>query len=221
MIPWKLLKRAKRSVRPYKKRIFDYLADDKLRVNIGGGMWYRKGWKVMDWMDGEYTLIPSLVDYNYNLMSLKPFPFASESVSVFYTSHTLEHIPIEYHGFIAREIYRCLIDGGYLRIVVPDFDMAEDAFCQKDEAFFTAKLGLDLAKLFEDFYKTDRLGHGHSSPWTYSYTKGLLKTVGFKCVYRSNCGCSRLPEMRSRSKSRANGFDTTHPEFSLFVEAKK
>ena len=49
--------------------------------------------------------------------------------------------------------------------------------------------------------------------------KTFLITAGFKNIYLSNPQQSKFHEMRGYGRN--TGFDSTHPEFSIFVEAVK
>lgn len=75
----------------------------------------------------------------YFLILLK-FLFASincfNSVSFFYSSHTLEHIPEKCCQHIFNEFYRCLKPKGCVRLTMPDYDKAVDAFEQNNINFF-------------------------------------------------------------------------------------
>jgi len=47
----------------------------------------------------------------------------------------------------------------------------------------------------------------------------MLTKAGFRPIYRSTSLGSRFPEMRG--KGRDQGFDSSHPEISIFIEAVK
>ena len=50
----------------------------------------------------------------------KPLPFEAESMSVIYSSHTLEHLYRSEAEMLLDECYRVLRRGGIIRLVVPD-----------------------------------------------------------------------------------------------------
>lgn len=56
----------------------------------------------------------------------------------------------------------------------------------------------------------------HVSWWTHDKIMGLLKTSGFKTIYRSGHNQSASPLMRHSEL-----FDSTHPQMSIYVEAVK
>lgn len=114
-------------------------ATEPLRVNLGGGVFLRKGWKSLDYVSDWYSYTPTHIDYRHDLWSGKPLPFEDNSVSFFYTSHTFEHIPHEHCAFILAEIYRALKPGGAIRITTPDYDVFYDAFERNDWEFLDPK----------------------------------------------------------------------------------
>ena len=59
----------------------------------------------------------------------------------------------------------------------------------------------------------------HINWWNYAKLRRMLKRAGFKKIYRSTEQGSRFPEMRGEGRN--YGFDSTHPQISLFVEAVK
>lgn len=67
-----------------------------LKVNIGGGLFVRKGWKVLDYHTSWYDYSNIFIDYNFDLCTNKQMPFKDNSVDYFYSSHTFEHIPNRY-----------------------------------------------------------------------------------------------------------------------------
>jgi predicted SAM-dependent methyltransferase len=56
----------------------------------------------------------------------------------------------------------------------------------------------------------------HVSWWTHSKIESFLKKAGFKTIYRSGFGQSASPLMRQSSL-----FDSTHPQISIYMEARK
>ena len=65
----------------------------------------------------------------------------------------------------------------------------------------------------------ERHTESHISWWNYEKMEYFLKTAGFKKIYLSKAQESKFPEMIGTGRN--SGFDSTHPEFSMFVEAIK
>jgi len=123
-------------------------------INIGGGEYVRRHWKVLDYISSHYQYNNIYVDYHFDLTSNLPLPFSDNSVEFFFTSHTLEHIPQEFCQFILNEIYRCLKIGGAVRFNMPNFDLAYEAFGKQDSSFFKKQKGKDIGEKFLDFFAT-------------------------------------------------------------------
>lgn len=216
-------------------------ANKRTMINIGAGNWKRKGWETLDYNNGKYQFNP---DFQYDLTSHELFPFPSESVDFFYSSHVFEHIKQNHFKHIFSEIYRCLKVGGVIRITVPDYDLAFNAYKAGSIKFFKKYPGETITEKFLDFFATDlkykfdkinrepdyytdqvsiasqqRKPGNHLNWWNYSKLERMLSDAGFKIIYRSSYQKSKYRQLRG--KGRRTGFDSTHPEVSLFVEAVK
>ena len=115
-------------------KVIDSNSDkNKIMVNIGGSNFYKRHWRLMDYKHPEtaHYNFPGL-DYNFDLTSGDKFPFSDNSVYLFYSSHTLEHITDEHCQHIFDEIYRCLRPHGAVRITTPDFDVLYNALVSKN-----------------------------------------------------------------------------------------
>ena len=113
-----------------------------LMVNIGGGYFLRRGWKSLDHHSSSYPYKVVYLDCNFDLTSGEPFPFADNSVRYFYSQHALEHIPQEFCPHLFSEFFRCLAPGGAVRLTMPDFDKAYDAYTSGKEDFFPSQEGI-------------------------------------------------------------------------------
>jgi predicted SAM-dependent methyltransferase len=132
-----------------RKRYLDH--PDKMMVNVGAGRWYVPGWKVVDYTGDWYRYGAGFVDYPLDLMKKGRFPFADESVDLFYSEHVFEHFPNDVAAFTFGELYRSLRSGGGVRIVVPDADILYAKFRARDERFFKPWMGSYNATLHEAF----------------------------------------------------------------------
>lgn len=237
------------------KLIYEKTDNQNLRINIGGGAFIRRHWRVLDYPTQWYNYNKVFIDYCFDLTTGKPLPFSDNSVAYFYSSHTLEHIPLEFCQHILDEIYKCLRLGGAVRLTMPDFDLAYRAFGKNDIEYFVKYPGENIEGKFLDYFAThmkdkespeelrkrynamgkeefadfytqqipresQRISPGnHINWWNYEKLERMLAQAGFKDVYRSTAQGSRFSEMKG--EGRDWGFDSTHPEVSLFVEAVK
>jgi predicted SAM-dependent methyltransferase len=146
---WKLRRWRQQRVWGLKKRLVD--RPGKLLVNLGAGVWYAPGWKVLECQGDWYRYAQSYIDYEHDLTSNRALPFADGSVHMFYSEHVFEHFRDEWCEHIIREAYRSLEEGGYFRIVVPDADLIYDRLLQKDAKFFQSWMERDNSTLAEAF----------------------------------------------------------------------
>lgn len=116
------------------KRLFD--RPSRLLVNVGAGVWYARGWKVLDHCGQWYKANRPLIDFEHDLARLRPMPFRDRSVHLFYSEHVFEHLPDAYCHYAFSEMYRALVVGGGLRIVVPDADLLVRRLRAGDHSFF-------------------------------------------------------------------------------------
>jgi len=139
-----------------------------MKINVGGQkgrISQPKDWKIVDVSGGaDYTLD----------ISKKPLPFKESSIEAIYTSHTLEHILPDRIYFTFSELYRVLNPGSLIRIVVPDIDLALDAYHRKDYEYLknsNAPTKLNSLPDFPIFYL---------SSWMFTYRSKLLKSDNAK-----------------------------------------
>ena len=146
-----------------RKCLYAFLAGrpgDGLMVNVGGGLFFRPHWQVLDHVSAYYPFARRFIDFDADLCSGTPFPFADGSVAFFYSAHTLEHIPQEHCPHVLAEMHRCLKPGGAVRLNMPDYDRMRRAVAQGEHDYFpgqTAK-GLSLAEAVVEQIATERIG---------------------------------------------------------------
>lgn len=113
------------------------------KLNLGCGPQVLDGWVNVDYALGarlmKVPLFRSInrklgifdLDWNDKIFVhdlTKTFPWASASVDVVYSSHTLEHLSREDGRRFLSECHRVLRPGGVIRIVVPDLGSLVDAY---------------------------------------------------------------------------------------------
>ena len=106
--------------------------NNKFYLNIGGFIFLKKNWRVLEFISESYPISKYLIDYNVNLLLDNKLPLSNEKVNLIYTSHTFEHLLESSVSFNIGEIYRILKKNGVLRIVVPDIDILWEASHKKD-----------------------------------------------------------------------------------------
>ena len=84
-----------------------------LYVNLGCGSTFHSDWD-------NFDLVPVQGVRLLNLLSA--FPIEDAAVNACYSSHVLEHLSRSYAPRFLAEIFRVLVPGGIVRIVVPDLE---------------------------------------------------------------------------------------------------
>ena len=78
-----------------------------------------------DWINIDFiTESKSVIKCNI----LKGLPFKECSIANIYTSHFIEHVPLNKIKFLLNDLYKVLVPGGILRIVTPDFNEICDTY---------------------------------------------------------------------------------------------
>ena len=191
-----------------------------IKLNVGGGKGHPRvpGWTIVD--------LRETADVRMDITTAS-LPFDDDSVSIIFTSHTLEHIYPQQLDFVLSEFHRVLRrTDGLLRISVPDIALAIKAYVeQREQFFYDGEVGLDernvpMAGLLASWLYSTRLfkdpdgrgGQGHVHCFDADYLMYRLRRVGFRTVWRSTYQGSVAAELRT------DAFDR-HPYASLFVEA--
>ncbi|MFK7786360.1 MAG: methyltransferase domain-containing protein [Crocinitomicaceae bacterium] len=112
--------------------------DNRRFYNVGAGNFYHPCWTNLDYGNDWYLKYKERIDQalQYDLLSMEPLPLETDKAEVFYTSHTIEHIPNEAVVQLFTEMHRCLKKGGIVRITAPDIDLVHRAWQEEDLDFF-------------------------------------------------------------------------------------
>lgn len=115
----------------FKKNVWNKIDKEvnssQVYINLGGGRFIRRHWKVLDYKSKHYNYDDNYIDISFDFNMLKnnnKLPFADNSVDIFYCSHVVEHIDDETVKIMLKECYRTLKQGGGIRITCPDIDKA-------------------------------------------------------------------------------------------------
>ncbi|SEO15957.1 methyltransferase domain-containing protein [Paenibacillus sp. OV219] len=118
----------------YKKLFGEEATENRRFYNIGAGQFRHSAWQNVDYASDWYAM--NQVDIQWNLLENTPLPVESNSASVVYTSHTVEHIPNISAQNMFNEAYRILKEGGTFRVTTPNIDLAYNAFKKNDRYFY-------------------------------------------------------------------------------------
>ena len=153
-----------------------------------------------------------------------PFKIKSETFDGIFCDHTLEHLSYEEVEHVLDESYRILKPGGWIRVIVPDFNLFVTKYYENDNEWFnkwkTLVLGHESRKGMERFFTkifalnfTANFYH-HKTLWNYEMAQLLFLEAGF----------SNVESVRFREGQSGLFFDkdTEDRRFvSLYLEAQK
>src|SRR5579863_8596968 len=172
------------------KRLPDRVpADTGLKINIGCGLSGARGWCNID----NSPRIPlSRLKLGRRLFRTpvwpkdvlrhdvkKGLPFADQSVSCIYSSHTFEHFSWAESLAVAKECFRVLRPGGVLRIVVPDLQLIAREYLRDSDPMASHRF-VDRLLLSHTVHDSFHRGAHHSQMFDKSSLVALLRQAGFE-----------------------------------------
>jgi hypothetical protein len=174
-------------------------------INLGCGPMARPGWVNCDARD-----LPG-VDLRCDLRS--GLALGADYADYIAAIHVLQDLAYAEIVPALREIRRVLKPGGVLRLAVPDFDRAIDAYVRRDAAYFYVPD--EHARSIGGKLVTQIIWYGSvRTPCNFDFVRESLAAAGYHDIKRCAFGatCSRFPQLAS--------LDNRERE-TLFVEAHK
>lgn len=166
-------------------------------------------WKLGILSDLHYDVAWSGSIVSYDLR--KELPLGNGSIDYAYTSHFLEHLPLQVARQLIKEIFRVLRPGGIVRIVVPDLAVGASHYL---EALQQNPNDPNAAPEFLKWLQLGRIGVRDPHCWMYDAPSlsSMLREFGFTnvavCQYRTG----RVPDCEILDNRR---------DESLHIEAEK
>jgi SAM-dependent methyltransferase len=174
-----------------------------------------------------------IIDFN----NFKSFPFKNNSVACIYGSHVFEHMSIYITQCIFEECYRVLLNGGIMRLILPDVEKSIKEYIKGNKDFNLFKRRIQRAKkrdglkeytlfdcLREDFLSKSSqssLGQNslaHQNAWDFETISKDLSLAGFSHVEKTHFQKSRTDDFSFEGKYQS---EANEIERSLYVEAIK
>ncbi|MFH1702689.1 MAG: methyltransferase domain-containing protein [Nitrospirota bacterium] len=134
----------------------------------------------------------------------KGLPFSDGTIKAIFSSHMLEHMTYEDANLVIKECYRCLCEGGVIRIIVPDLYQIAKRYVDlmvtdpKGEHSYNFLQDLNMQEgSYKGLLKVLHKIFGHSrhrhmyDEWS---LMDLLEKQGFKNIQRMCYGQSRIPD---------------------------
>jgi hypothetical protein len=177
---------------------------------------------------GAHHYIPGWVNVDGNILTarpdlwanlLDPLPFRENSVQVFYSHHVVEHLPERFLSAHFRNLYRCLVPGGGLRIGGPDIGNACRKFVEGDLNWFALMMPIARQSIGGRFANFVFCGGEHLTALSESYLQELATDAGFIDVKRCLPGRdSRFVGPEVLSGEHESDYEVPH---TVIIEARK
>lgn len=186
---------------------------EPIAVQLGCGMHHY----IPGWVNVDGNIVTARPDLWANL--LDPLPFRENSVKVFYSHHVVEHLPEHFLSDHFRNLYRCLVPGGGIRIGGPDIGNACRKFIEGDLNWFSSSMPIARRSVGGRFANFVFCGGEHLTALSESYLHELATDAGFVDVKRCFPGRDSSlvgPEVLSREHE-------SDPEVphTVIIEARK
>lgn len=195
-------------------------------VNIGSGDFYHPHWTNLDFDNDCYRELQSKTTFiPYDLTQMAPMPFEAESVDIFYTSHTIEHLNNDCAQYLFEEVYRCLRPEGVFRVTCPDMEIQYRAYARGDSSFWPQPSPWNtnlssIADRFMEHFATILVGV-HRSRLNLNDTN-LIDPDKFDSLFSSLDQSAFFDELTKSIPSGANSFfPGGHSNWFTFEKIKK
>lgn len=172
------------------------------KVNLGCGTKLLDGWINVDIID-----YPNVLKHDLR----KPLPFNDNSIDFFFSEHCIEHFSQKDGFSLIKEIYRCLVPNGVVRITVPNLEFIVECYNNnKLDAWESVNyIPKTKCNLMNDAF----CKWGHMWQYDFEYLKLILKSAGFINIYKQLHKISDYKEL--------NNIETRPFTGELILEAMK
>ncbi len=178
-------------------------------LNLGCGSMRLVGWINADFFDLIDLLKKNNKQPDWMLDLRYPLNCPSNYWKGVYCEHTLEHLSPNQQLKLIQELYRVMIPGSTIRIIVPDLEKYVNYYTGKKS---DNNFSINWPNKAESFWSLTQ-NWGHASVWDYKLMKKSLETAGFIKIKKVNFMVGRNRKLQNDSKNREWE--------SLYVEADK
>lgn len=198
------------SSRLNQRRIDNIKKSKNLKLHLGCGKRIFNNWINVDIFTSQ--------EINMQLNFRNPLPFTTESASIIYSEHVLEHLfKFQAQNFL-NECYRVLQRNGRIRLGVPDSEIYFNNYVKGNREFFTEINHLGghkdtLETPIDVINQMFRMNGDHLYAWDFETLEIALKNANFKYITKYESG--------NASSEEINLDDPQHAFETLYVEAIK
>src|SRR3990167_29321 len=161
----------------------------KVRLNLGAGIWFRKGFINVDkYIDEKEVLTKkgfaanAVVEKGYKFVQadIRNMPFPDEYADYVELMNTIEHFPMHHVTEYLKEIHRVMKKGAKLVILTNDMTgLAIDWLQMVSNSDFNPQTYIDVAETIYGNQYGDSDGELHRVPFTPIYLNYCLFHAGF------------------------------------------
>lgn len=173
----------------------------KIKLNIGCGTDYKKGWINID--NNSDNNIEKL-DLNWDMRY--PLPFPENSVDYIFNEHFIEHLTVEEGQKAIKDLMRVLKPGGVMRIATPDLEVTVNKYMNiplsKDPTI--KKYHLEYVKTRAERINIGFRWWGHKWIYDWEELERRVKQAGYHKIVRCKLSKSKhkqLNNLEIRSES--------------------
>lgn len=166
----------------------------KIKLNVGCGTDYKKGWINIDNNTDENI---DKLDLNWDLR--KPLPFDDNSVDFIFNEHFFEHLTVEEARKTIKDLMRLLKPGGVMRVAMPDLESVVDHYLNvplnRDPVIKEFKM--DYIKTKAEWMNMSFRWWGHMWLYDFEELQRRFKELGFDKIKRCKLRQSTYPELKN------------------------
>ena len=178
---------------------------------------------------GQRNYIHGWVNVDANFLTAKidvwaditgKLPFRDETVDAFYSLNMIEHLPDNILAYHFSEMFRCLKNGGIIRVGGPNADMAIKKFQENDRDWFSdfPDKRRSVGGRFVNFL----LCRGeHLTLLTSSYLEELASDAGFKDISFCKPAETNCPSVIDKQVLLLEPENTPEAPHVIIMEARK
>lgn len=180
-----------------------------LKLNIGCGTDYKKGWINID--NNSDNNIKKL-DINWDLR--KPLPIDDGTIDFIFNEHFIEHLSVNEARVALKEFKRILKEDGVMRIAMPDLKDVIANYLDPDwkNKPYIKRFNMQFIQTGAELININFRWWGHKWLYDWEELERRLFETGFKSVERK--------QMQKSNKTELSNLETRE-ESTLIAEVKK
>jgi predicted SAM-dependent methyltransferase len=159
--------------------VYRYLRQPAQPISVHLGPGRHAIRQLRGWVSLDANIVTARPDVWANM--LDPLPFRNDSVLRFYSYHVIEHLPDDRLPGLFKELFRCLVPGGGIRIGGPHAENSARKLLERDVKWFSdfPDKRASIGGRFANFLLCR---NEHTALLTPSYLEELASDAGFEQI---------------------------------------